>query len=189
VSAFDPWRATLDEAIAQQELSDQAKGPAGPLFQWQAVESVNALRAEIEAGDGFAALDAVARCLRHDLVAPGWLARAFVAGYDKVLNCRAGSWDEAFGRPYPKRARLDTLRQRREIRGRLELFFAKPGAPSRNRDGFALAAQVLGITPRQAEEWTPRTRKNTRGHKPYGTAATGPANDPFGLTRRKQKTG
>lgn len=189
MSAFDPWTATFDEAMAAQSALPYYSGPNGPLYQWEAAQSVNALRSAVEGGCGFDVMDAVSRCMRHDLVAPDWLARAFVRRYDSVLNCRVGSWDDAFGRPYPLRARLGTLRQRRQMRWALHSFFLGPDAPPRTREGFEAAAKALGITPRQAEEWTPRTRKNTRGHKPYKAASAQPANDPFGLARAKRKPG
>lgn len=189
MTAFNPWTATFDEANAAQDALGYETGPDGPLFQWNAAQEVNALRAAVEAGGGFDVMDAVSRCLRHDLVAPDWLAREFIRRYDSVLNCRAGSWDDAFGRPHPLRKRLETLRQRRLMRWALHNFFRAPEAPPRTREGFEAAAAALGITPRQAEEWTPKTRKNTRGFKPYKAVSAPPANDPFSLTRAKKKPG
>jgi len=33
-----------------------------------------------------------------------------------VLNCRIGSWDDAFGRPYPKGTQIAAMRRRRTQR-------------------------------------------------------------------------
>jgi hypothetical protein len=113
VKTFDPWTATFDEAKVAQDALGEHVGPGLPLYQWCAVQEVNKLRPAVEAGCGFDVMDAVSRCLRHDLGPPDWLARAFLRRYDAVLNCRAGSWDDAFGRPYPKNAQLAALRRRR----------------------------------------------------------------------------
>lgn len=185
---FDPWTATFEEAKAAQDAVGRLDGPAMPLSQWCAVQEINTLRPTVEGGGGFDTMDAVSRCIRHDLVAPAWLARAFLRRYDSVLNCRVGSWDEAFGRPYPKRARMDIWRLRRLKRWQLLNYFNETGA-SRNDAGWRAAAEALGITPRQAEDWTPKTRKNARGHKPYKVAAEQPAHDPFGVATATKKPG
>ncbi len=65
---------------------------------------------------------AIRKCANHDLVMPDWVARGFIRGYDQVLNCRVGSWDKAFGAPYPKGARVADMKRRRELR--LAVFFA-----------------------------------------------------------------
>lgn len=187
---FDPWSATVDDAVAA-DSSFEIDGPEGPLFQWQAVQNISAMRERAEQGDGFAVLDAVSQCIRHGLKVPDWLARMFLRRYDAVLNCRAGSWDDAaaFGRPYPQRTEIALLRLRRIKRLELQSYFLRQDAPPRTKAGFALAAKALGITPTQARNWTPRTRKNVRGHKPYSPTASnlGTAHNPFGLSGRKPR--
>jgi hypothetical protein len=56
---------------------------------------------------------------------PAWLSLAYLARYDKVLNCRVGSWDEAFGRPYRKGAQMVALRNRRMARLRVANIVAE----------------------------------------------------------------
>lgn len=187
-ASFDPWTATFAEAqAAHGEGFDPS--PAQPLYQWNAAQEVTQLREEVELGNGFAVLDAISRCARHGLVMPDWLARQYLTRYHGVLNCRVGSWDQAFGAPFPVRVRLATWRLRREKRWALWLFFTAQHAPPRNREGWRAAASALGVTPRQAEEWTPKTRKNSRGHKPYGWAREASAHDPFGMAPKRKKTG
>jgi hypothetical protein len=62
------------------------------------------------------ALDGMAHCAMHELVAPDWLARKFLAGFYAVAHARAKSWDEAFGAPFPKGAQLPAIRRRRKQR-------------------------------------------------------------------------
>jgi hypothetical protein len=115
-SDFDPWTATLDEAVAAHEPWKRARGgdgPGGPIYQWAAAKAIEAEREAADSGDGFAVLACINQCVTHDLVAPEWLAYAFNRHYHRVLTCKVGSWDEAFGKPYPGR-HLEKLRIRRE---------------------------------------------------------------------------
>lgn len=65
--------------------------------------------------------------------------------------------------------------------------YAPPGKElPRTRAGYAEAGKRLGVSPRQIEQLLPRTRKNTRGHKPYAWKAADPVHDPFGLTKPRK---
>ena len=46
---------------------------------------------------------------------PQWLADAFVARYRLVVEAHLGTWDAAFGAPWPKRTRLRTARRNIEL--------------------------------------------------------------------------
>lgn len=186
--SFDPWSATWEQALSADGawLGDEA-APDRPLAQWVAAQHVAGLRERVERGDGNAAMDAVASCVRRGLAAPDWLARKFLRCYDSVLNCRAHSWDEAYGAPFPPRTKLETMRLRRLKQFELQSFFRRSDAPPRTPEGWQAAAEALGISPKQAKEWTPKTRRNIRGHKPYRpeSDAAAAAHDPFGLGRKK----
>jgi hypothetical protein len=110
--------AAFELAQANQERFEAlgGTGPAGPLFQWSAGIEIEKLRGQFEAGDRWALFAAIRKCANHDLVMPDWVARGFIRGYDQVLNCKVGSWDEAYGAPYPKGARIAALKRRRELR-------------------------------------------------------------------------
>jgi hypothetical protein len=112
---FDPWTATLDEAMAAQSVWYGNGIGREPIFQWDAARQVEARQNAVVGGDGFAVLACIRTCVTNDLVAPEWLAYAFNAHFDKVLNCRVGSWDAAFGKPYPGK-HLRNLQQRRKLR-------------------------------------------------------------------------
>lgn len=68
------------------------------------------------AGDRSALLAAIRVCAACDLPLPAWASRAYIAAYDQVLNCRAKTWDEAFGPAFPKGANLNAQRKRRNLR-------------------------------------------------------------------------
>lgn len=116
---FDPWdeSLTIDDAQEAQKywvsLGNNATDPEGPFFQWAGAKRIIDLKESIDSGDGFSVLGAVRICVTNGLVAPEWLAYAFNRRYDNVLNCRVGSWDSAFGRPYPKGVHLSALKKKR----------------------------------------------------------------------------
>lgn len=121
MTVFDPWNGSLDDAIrVSEEMRTEGRpsGPCNPVFQWQAARDIGASREIIDAGDGFAVLVCIRKCVTHGLVAPDWLASAFNQRYDSVLNCRVASWDDpsAFGRPHPKGAHVTALRKKRTLK-------------------------------------------------------------------------
>ncbi len=147
---FDPWNSTWEEALAAHGESVPFEGPARPIYQWSAATEITGMRAEAESS-GFAVLACVRNCANHDLVMPEWLAQAFINRYDKVLTCRADSWDDeaAFGRPYPKGSHLSKLRQAREYRFQVhgQVVAAVQENPKRpiDRSLFAEVGKSLGI--------------------------------------------
>jgi hypothetical protein len=90
----------------------------------------------------------------HQLPLPDWAAEAFISGYDDVLNCRVGSWDEAFGKPWPGK-HLPELAQRRRLQFAIPLRIRDlrlqanppPMNSSRNRVGvYDLVAEEFGVS-------------------------------------------
>ena len=108
----------LELSKAQQKFEaenpDKWKHAAGPLYQAAAQESLLVERKRFEAGDRVALLAAIRQCANHDLPLPDWASRAYIAAYDQVLTCHSNSWDEVFGKPYPKGKQLGSLREERE---------------------------------------------------------------------------
>lgn len=76
-------------------------------------DAIDVEQKKFERGDRVALFAAIRLCANHDQALPEWVARGFIEGYDQILNCRKGSWDEAFGRPFPKNSKLHALRKRR----------------------------------------------------------------------------
>jgi len=203
---FDPWTATMAEAMTQPD----ADAPGGPVTRWLAALALKEARVELEQHP----LDGVALCIAAGFVAPDWLADAFTRQFNKVLNFEVATLDEAFppaaplsetgpralyliligaagGRPsplYPTGEHLSTRRLRRQYGvGVNQMFNFLPKLP-RTPAGYKEAARRLGITEKQVRTLLPKTRTNVKGHKPYGCVASGGimANDPFSLTIKKR---
>lgn len=114
---------TIQQAIEANERALE-KDPTlpsrvQPLFVWAALRDLAHYEQLFLSGDNFALLIAVRICAQHEMPLPDWAARAFIKKFDTVLNLRAGSWDEAFGRPYPKGFHLNRARRRRELQPRI----------------------------------------------------------------------
>ncbi len=78
---------------------------------------------------------------------PKWLADAYIARFDKVLNCVARTWDEAFDPPFAKGAQLAALRRRRVNRFAVynKIREAQSAGKSINDELFEVVAKKLGL--------------------------------------------
>ena len=115
---FDPWNAGEASAF---EADSRAGSPSyGPLAQWHAAQAIARRRdaCEAEAG-GCEVLHCLAECLAHRLLPPSWLSDQYTRRHQLVIAAHVATWDEAFGRPWPKRTRLDIERRKRELRKRV----------------------------------------------------------------------
>ena len=110
---FDPFTATLDEAQAQPGAYEVR----GAVSQWAGAQQLTGRRAAYEADP----LAGLAVCVCHDLVAPDWLAMAYMRAYYKVVNCQVRTWDEAFGPAFPKGRNLAAARRARRNRVKVAL--------------------------------------------------------------------
>ena len=185
MTAFDPFTAILDEAQAQPDAN---VSPRGAVLRWGSAQVINHKKEYYEQHP----IDGIASCVRHGLVAPDWLAVAFIRQYDKVLNCRVATWNDAFGPAHPTGKHLSTLKLKRMYGLQLMQLFTNSEFHGRKRlprtlEGREESARILGISEKQVRLLLPKTRTNIKGHKPYGGASVSvaSANDPFSLAASK----
>jgi len=91
---------------------------------------------DFEGGDSQALLGTIQICLRTGVQTPLWAIEAFADCTERVFEADVGSWDEAFGRPYPKGTHLATLRQKLKLDSYSRVFHRisqildwRPGEP------------------------------------------------------------
>ena len=89
-------------------------------------------------------------CNRAGIVPPAWVREAFCAAYVKVAAAKVRSWDEAFGKPYPKNAKLTGLqssKRRYEVASWIDRLpeQRRNGALREGGDLYGLAAEKLGM--------------------------------------------
>ncbi len=103
-----------------------------PIERRAALEDIERLEKAYAKGNKRALFDAISYCADFDLVMPAWVSRAFIEGWFKVVFCGVGSWDEAFGKPYPKGKHLGEMQKDAEARfgilSRVEELRADEGA-------------------------------------------------------------
>ena len=146
---------------------------AAPFFQWYALNALDYLQQEYEAGDTLSLLSAVNQCAMHDLPMPEWVRRGYIDRYRRVVEYEVKSWDDAFGRPHPKGLHLENARHRRSRRCPVyvrvhEILHLKPDT-SIDRGLFERVGAEFGISKTVAEElyyevkhWFERSRKNSQ---------------------------
>lgn len=136
MKAFDPFKATLEEAQAQPDAyASRASADtveSGAVWRWGGAQRLLGNRAHYEAHP----LDGAAVCAVHDLVMPGWLAEAFLKRYRDAAHAHVRTWDEAFGTPLKKGTNLAAYRRARVNRVKAALAFsnALQANPSRPVD-------------------------------------------------------
>jgi hypothetical protein len=67
-----------------------------------------------------ALIDAIVYALLHELEVPGWAREALIRGY----LAEPKSWDDVFGTPFPKGAKIESLRR---LNRKTESFPPRPG--------------------------------------------------------------
>lgn len=104
------WTAQV--GLGEEENPSVAKGP---LFRWDDAQWLKTLGDHFMAtGDKDAILKALAVCALNDLPIPRWCSIAYLKAYRNVRQYRAKSWDDAFGQPHPKNAKIENRRDKRE---------------------------------------------------------------------------
>lgn len=98
------------------------------------LNALDVLEAMHQDGHKLALMIAVYECMccSHDILPPVWVVEAFTVGVEKVWEGEAGSWDEAFGRPYGKGVRTSRIGRVRRERG--EVYRAVSEARQRKPD-------------------------------------------------------
>jgi len=108
---------TREEAMKAQEKwwqEDHTSKERGPLFKWIAAKTLKGLYEQYKSGKKKVILDVFYICSLHDLAIPKWCSDGLVEAVRKVHHYSAASWDDAFGRPYPKGTHLAAKRQKWE---------------------------------------------------------------------------
>ena len=184
----DLYLAASEEstAILKADPTRSASDPTLPIFRLAARDRLEQERKRFEEGDQMALLAAIRCCANHDLVMPEWVSRGFIKGYDAVLNYRASSWDDVFGRPLPKGKHLAALRKKRltsvqvwnEVRAAVlkgesieDDFFSRVGAKLAigktlaSEYYYAFAAQMPAVARSRAKKLPQKTKTSRKDNR------------------------
>lgn len=100
---FDPFTATVAEAMAHPD----------PL----AVSKLGAAARLLDAREYYEAHlpEALAFCLKHDLLPPKWISERFAEAVARVMRGEARDWNAAFGGAHSRGTNLARLAQRQKM--------------------------------------------------------------------------
>ena len=87
-----------------------------PAAQRAVLRDIEAKRDVVESGNGYELILCVGWCALYRIAMPVWLATEFLGRTHAVFDERSASWDDAFGRPYPKGVHLSAMRKARKTR-------------------------------------------------------------------------
>lgn len=110
---FYTW--TIEDAVsAQREWNKKNHNSQskGPLFKYIAVHELKEIADEYEdTSDNNLILAAVYQCAMNDLPIPRWCVFKYLKAYRDVYFKAVTSWDDSFGRPWPKGAHANDIRK------------------------------------------------------------------------------
>ena len=110
---WDKWRA--DGKYMNEDEVD-------PLEKWIAIQKLKQWHKQYQKGDKRVILPGVSVCMKSGLPFPRWVESAFLAICEDARRYKVKSWDIAFGKPYPKNARIES---RRDWLEKKELVYAR----------------------------------------------------------------
>lgn len=159
VSAQDAVQAAANADDKAFDLDpESAPFMASPRHQLYAALRCLGLRKAVEAGDGWAVVEAMSVCASHALPVPGWLASQFVSRYQRIAVGDAKSWDDpdVFGSPVQKGTNIAGVRAMQQTapkahRAALRLLAADPSRPI-DKGFYEAVGDACGVGATQAEK-------------------------------------
>ena len=108
-------------------------------------------------GERGAVLDALDHCFscRPIKEVPKWARAAFCEAYDEIFAARARSWDDVFGKPYPKGTNLSAVRRRKALEYKTWYCVRTLHAAGKPLDDvmWSAVAKKLGIGRRRVKKY------------------------------------
>ena len=169
---FYSW-SSEDANKAQEEWlkSEHRQNERGPLFQWIAAKRLLYLADNFEKNaDNNLILEAVSICAGNDLTIPVWCAVEYRRKYFDVIWGHARKWDEAFGRPHKKGARISDISEKKRkmdaVWSRIKEIKSKhPEVPMDRNGMFEMVGRELGISSSLTEKFYYKIEKSPK--KPF----------------------
>ncbi len=127
----EAWAFHLEEI--RQNPSMQFD-PSSQFSRWCGLQKLLQLQIQFEHGDQLSLMRALRECARTGLPMPDWVAKNYILAFDTILNYRAKSWDEVFGKPFPKGGNLNATKKKRDLKYAVlndinAILQAKPDTP------------------------------------------------------------
>jgi len=143
------------DVLSDQLVFDSANDKDRMAEYWPDAEPALELeRAKAEAGDKRAVLRAIYICSIYNMPMPDWTRRAFRTAYDAILYVEAKSWDEVFGRAFPKGVHWNELKKHVELKDAVyrEMCYANIEGEPTTAETFAKIAKKLKTSAGKVKE-------------------------------------
>ncbi|NYG31636.1 hypothetical protein HZU83_20740 [Sphaerotilus montanus] len=186
---FDPFTSTLAEAEKLNNLHETDLNTIPALVQFITAQELEKRKDYYKEHP----LKGVALCIQNDLVAPLWLAYAFLREYRSAAHGRVRTWDEAFGPPLPKGTNLALFRRARINTTKVINLFSKKiqenPLRSVNKALWEEIGREVGEGATRAEELYREARKLGRGLTLEQLRSRGMSRHDAKPTKTKKHTG
>jgi len=145
------WAAADKEQAALLAANPERAGDQSlPVPQLIARGAMEDCGERFAAGDRMALMQAIWWAARHKMPMPDWAAKAYMPAFESVKNACVGSWDDAFGRPYPKGTQIAVERKRKLLRFwvfniAFDIIHNNPETPIDERLWEKVAQRLLNI--------------------------------------------
>jgi hypothetical protein len=141
---FDPWTSTIEQARRAANSNPNA------LAQWETAQRVRKARETCLGADGgLEVMQCIKLCGNMGLTLPRWLSDEYTRRHDLVTGAQVGTWDAAFGKPWPPRVRLASVRAALALQTRVHAavwsLIESDRSRSIGRDLFDEIGQLPGI--------------------------------------------
>lgn len=159
ISVNKDW--TEEEVWAAEEEyilnGGESWGINSPFLRWSSLHKLDKYQLRYENGDKFALMLALRTCILYEFVMPEWVANSFLDAINRIADYEEKSWDDVFGRPNPKGARITDLRAKRLLEGKvyykaMEIILNNPERAV-HADLFDEVAEEFGIGRTAAEDY------------------------------------
>ena len=131
------------------ELADELNNKKDPNMRWFMARVIDRLEQEYAEGHELALMTAISLCASFEFIMPEWVARSYIKAHTTIIEARAKSWDDVFGRPLKPRQRLETARKHRELMPKvfvaiMQIRMQEPETPI-DQGLFERVGEQLGI--------------------------------------------
>jgi len=144
----------IEAQLAFQRAGGLATDPTGPFYVWLARLELQCFEERFRHGDDSALMESVACCARSGLPLPRWLAAEVVERQARVKYLHVSSWDEVFGKPFPKGKTRESAKRLRYEQARVFLLAQR----LRDERGMKLDAELFETIGRLTKIRDPKKR-------------------------------
>lgn len=116
---------------------------------------IKPLQKDYESGHKISLMMCLKICAEYCIPLPDWAAAAYINAFESVRSLNCKSWDDAFGKPFPKYTNIASVRKKARLSSIIwsKVRIAKEAGRSVSAELFEEIGQPHGIGKTLAEEY------------------------------------